>query len=213
MKVPRIAPSILSADFSRLGDAVRQVNAGHGDFVHIDVMDGSFVPEISYGQPVVRSLKPLTKLPFDVHLMTKHPETQLDSFAEAGADYITFHFESTVHHHRLIEEIHKLGKKAGIAIVPSTPVAFINEVLPHVDLVLVMSVNPGYGGQQFISRCIEKIKQLVEIQLYDGNNFLISVDGGINEKNISLVFAAGADIVVSGTAFFSGALKWEEIKK
>jgi ribulose-phosphate 3-epimerase len=212
MKLPRISPSILAADFSSLGTAIKQIEAGHGDFVHIDVMDGSFVPEISYGQPVVRILRPLTSLPFDVHLMTEHPENKIESFAEAGADYITFHFENTVHHHRLIEVIHQLGKKAGIAIVPSTPVAFLSEILPFVDLVLVMSVNPGFGGQKFIHLCVEKIKQLADIQKSGGNNFVISVDGGVNEKNVSLVFTAGADIVVSGTAFFSGALKWEQLK-
>jgi ribulose-phosphate 3-epimerase len=212
MKVPGISPSILSADFSRLGDAIRQIEEQRGSFVHIDVADGSFVPEITYGQPVVRSLRPLTALPFDVHLMTEHPETQIESFAASGADMLTFHFENTVHHHRIIEVIHKLGKKAGIALVPSTPVAVLSEILPYIDLVLVMTVNPGFGGQQFIHLCIEKIKKLADIQSNAGNNFLISVDGGVNAQNISLVIDAGADIIVSGSAFFSGALKWENIK-
>jgi ribulose-phosphate 3-epimerase len=212
MKVPRISPSILSADFSRLGDAIRQIEAGNGSFVHIDVMDGSFVPEISYGQPVIRALRPLTSLPFDVHLMTEHPENKIESFAEAGADILTFHLESTVHHHRIIEVIHKLGKKAGIALVPSTPVAALSEILPYIDLVLVMTVNPGFGGQQFIHLCVEKIKQLADIQRKRSNSFLISVDGGVNEQTVSLVIDAGADIIVSGSTFFSGALKWENVK-
>ncbi|MDR3284655.1 MAG: ribulose-phosphate 3-epimerase [Treponema sp.] len=210
-KMPRLAPSLLSADFSCLGDALRFIETRGGSFVHFDVMDGSFVPEISYGQPVIRSLKSATSLPFDVHLMVEHPETQIESFAKAGADYITFHAENTVHHRRIVQMIHGLGKKAGIALVPSTPVAAINEVIPYIDLILVMSVNPGFGGQQFIQLCIEKIKKLADIQQKKGNNFLISVDGGINEKNISLVIGAGADIIVSGSAFFSGALKWEQV--
>jgi ribulose-phosphate 3-epimerase len=212
MKIPCISPSILSADFSRLGDAIRQIEAGTGGFVHIDVMDGSFVPEISYGQPVVRALRPLTALPFDVHLMTEHPENKIESFAEAGADILTFHVENTVHHHRIIQVIHDLGKKAGIALVPSTPVAAVSEILPYIDLVLVMSVNPGYGGQQFIHLCVEKIKQLSDIQKTGGNNFLISVDGGVNEQNVSHIIAAGANIIVAGSAFFSGTLKWEDVK-
>jgi ribulose-phosphate 3-epimerase len=208
-KQPRIAPSLLSADFSRLDDALRRIEAGKGSLVHFDVMDGGFVPEISYGQPVIRSLKPRTNLPFDVHLMVAHPETQVESFAKAGADYITFHWENTVHHHRLIQLIHDLGKKAGIAIVPSTPVAVLDEVIPLVDLILVMSVNPGFGSQQFIDSSIEKIRRLADIQQKRGNTFLISVDGGITGQNISTVTGAGADIIVSGSAFFSGALKGE----
>ena len=142
-----LAPSLLSADLADLKGAVKLVEENGGSVIHIDVMDGRFVPQISYGQPVVQCLRPLTKLPFDVHLMVEHPEEQADTFAAAGADWITFHHEACIHSHRLIKHIHDLGKKAGISIVPSTPVSAVSELLEYVDLVLVMTVNPGFGGQ------------------------------------------------------------------
>jgi ribulose-phosphate 3-epimerase len=208
MKLPLLAPSLLSADFSQAGSALSLIKEKHGSLVHIDVMDGTFVPEISYGEPVVRSLRPHSDLPFDVHLMVEHPETHIESFAEAGADFITFHAENTVHQHRIVQHIHSLGKKAGIAIVPSTPVDALAEILPYVDLVLVMSVNPGFGGQSIIPRCIEKITALKDIRTARGYAYQISVDGGITEKTAQSVIDAGADIVVSGSAFFSGKLNW-----
>ena len=159
-----LAPSLLSADFSNLEKAVKQIEDNKGTVVHIDVMDGQFVPEITYGQPVVRSIRKLTKLPFDVHLMVMNPENQIEPFAKAGADWITFHYEATAHSHRLIQKIHELGKKAGIAICPGTPVSVLEEILPDVDLVLVMTVNPGWGGQVLIPGCVKKVELLKKIR-------------------------------------------------
>lgn len=210
MKNTLLAPSLLSADFSNLASAVKKIENDGGSIIHIDVMDGHFVPPISYGQPIIKSIRKLTKLPFDVHLMVEKPELMVDSFIEAGADWITFHYESTVHMDRLINHIKGSGKKCGISIVPSTPVSFLSQVLPLVDLVLVMSVNPGYGGQSFIPYSIEKIRELKKIREENNLSFKISVDGGVNEKNASEISQAGADILVSGSSFFSGKLKWEK---
>lgn len=204
-----LAPSLLSADLADLKNAVKIIENNGGTVVHIDVMDGRFVPQISYGQPVVQSLRPYTKLPFDVHLMVEHPEEQVESFAKAGADWITFHHEACVHSHRLVQKIHDLGKKAGISIVPSTPVSAIKEMLEYVDLVLVMTVNPGFGGQKLIPSCVKKITELVELRKQLGLDFMISVDGGVNAETIGSVADAGADVIVSGSAFFSGKLNWE----
>jgi len=209
MKETLLAPSLLSADFADLKSAVKKIENEGGSVVHIDVMDGQFVPQITYGQPVIKSIRKLTKLPFDIHLMVEKPELMVDSFAQAGGDWITFHYESTVHIDRLISLIHSLGKKCGISIVPSTPVAALSEILPLVDLVLVMSVNPGFGGQSFIPYTLQKISQLKKIRSEKSLSFKISVDGGINEKNYAEVAEAGADILVSGSSFFSGKLKWE----
>lgn len=203
-----LAPSLLSADFSNLTEAFEKIENYGGKAVHIDVMDGQFVPEITYGQPVVRSVRKLSKLPFDVHLMVKNPELQIESFVKAGADWITFHLEAAVHSHRIIQHIHELGKKAGISIVPSTPVAALKELLEYVDIVLVMTVNPGYGGQVLIPSCVEKVKELKRIREEKGYNFKISVDGGVNSDTLKTVLDAGTDIVVSGSAFFNGSLKW-----
>lgn len=203
-----LAPSLLSADFSNLENALNTIEKNNGGAVHIDVMDGRFVPQITYGQPVVKSLRALTQLPFDVHLMVEHPECQIESFALSGADWITFHFENTVHVHRIVQQIHSLGKKAGIAICPATPVDFISEILPEIDIVLVMTVNPGFGGQKLIPSCVKKIAALKETREKFGYGYKISVDGGVNAETAAMVVNAGADIVVSGSAFFSGALKW-----
>ncbi len=210
MKKTLLAPSLLSADFSDLAGAIRKIENDGGSIVHIDVMDGQFVPQITYGQPVIKSIRPLTDLPFDVHLMVEKPELMVDSFAEAGADWITFHYESTIHIDRLIHHIHDLGKKCGISIVPSTPVSALSQILHLVDLVLVMSVNPGFGGQSFIPYALDKISELKKIRAERGLDFNISVDGGVNEKNFSEIAEAGADILVSGSSFFSGKLKWEK---
>lgn len=203
-----LAPSLLSADFSNLTEAFEKIENYGGKAVHIDVMDGQFVPEITYGQPVVRSVRKLSKLPFDVHLMVENPELQIESFAKAGADWITFHLEAAVHSHRIIQHIHELGKKAGISIVPSTPVTALKELLEYVDIVLVMTVNPGYGGQVLIPSCVEKVKELKRIREEKGYNFKIAVDGGVNSDTLKTVLDAGTDIVVSGSAFFNGSLKW-----
>lgn len=209
MNTPVLAPSLLSADFGSLKEAISQIENNNGKVVHIDVMDGQFVPEITYGQPVVRSMRPLTSLPFDVHLMVEHPENQIESFAKAGADWITFHLEAAVHAHRLVQQIHELGKKAGISIVPSTPVSALSEMLEYADIILVMTVNPGFGGQSIIPSCVKKIEELKRIREEHGYNYLISVDGGVNPKTLQSVLDAGADVIVSGSAFFNGSLKWE----
>ena len=208
MKTPILAPSLLSADFASLGDEIKKIESNCGEAVHIDVMDGSFVPEITYGQPVIRSVRKLTKLPFDVHLMIEKPELHINSFAEAGADWITFHYEATSHAHRIIQMIHNLGKKAGVAVCPGTPVAVLSEILPCADIILVMTVNPGWGGQKIIPSCVEKVAELKTIREKKGYGYLISVDGGINNETLRSVLDAGTDIVVSGSSFFNGSLKW-----
>lgn len=202
-----LAPSILSADFSRLAEGIAFIEKNGGDWVHIDVMDGSFVPNISFGQGVTASLRPLTKLPFDVHLMINNPENHIDTFAQAGADYITFHYENVIHHHRLTERIHQLGKKVGISIVPSTAVSAIVELLPFVDLVLIMTVNPGFGGQKMIPECLKKITCLKTMREEKHLSYKLSVDGGVTADTIGMVAQAGSDIAVSGSAFFSGTLQ------
>lgn len=206
MNKMHLAPSLLSADFSNLEKAVKQIEDNKGTVVHIDVMDGQFVPEITYGQPVVRSIRKLTKLPFDVHLMVMNPENQIEPFAKAGADWITFHYEATAHSHRLIQKIHELGKKAGIAICPGTPVSVLEEILPDVDLVLVMTVNPGWGGQVLISGCVKKVELLKKIREEKGYKYMISVDGGVNKDTLPVVISAGTDVVVSGSSFFKNEL-------
>lgn len=207
-----LAPSLLSADLADLKNAVKFAEAGSAGILHIDVMDGRFVSQISYGQPVVKSLRNITKLPFDIHLMTEHPEAQVDSFAEAGADWITFHYEACVHSHRLMQHIKSLGKKAGISIVPSTPAAAVRELLEYADIVLVMTVNPGFGGQKIIPSCVRKISELKKMREETGADFKISVDGGVNASTVSSVIQAGADIIVSGSAFFTGEFKTENLK-
>lgn len=208
MKTPVLAPSLLSADFSNLESAFKQIEKNNGSVVHIDVMDGQFVPEITYGQPVVRTIRKLSKLPFDVHLMVENPENQINSFADAGADWITFHYEATAHSHRLIQMIHERGLKAGVAICPGTPISVLSELLNSVDIILVMTVNPGWGGQKIIPSCVEKVAALKKLREEKGYNYLISVDGGINSDTIQSVIDAGVDVIVSGSAFFNNSLKW-----
>lgn len=210
---PVLAPSLLSADFANLGAEIKKIEDNNGSLVHIDVMDGIFVPQISFGQPVVKSIRKCTKLPFDVHLMIEHPENQIETFAECGADAITFHYEAAVHHHRIIQRIHDLGKKAGISIVPSTPVSAIKEILPFVDLVLVMTVNPGYGGQKLIPECLKKVTELKNIRQNEGFRYIISVDGGVNNETLPSVLEAGTDVAVSGSSFFSGSFNWNGEKQ
>ena len=208
---PVLAPSLLSADFASLGSEIKKIEDNNGSVVHIDVMDGIFVPQISFGQPVVKAIRKCTDLPFDVHLMIEHPENQIQTFAESGADWITFHYEAAVHHHRIIQQIHSYGKKAGISIVPSTPVSAIKELLPFVDFILVMTVNPGYGGQKLIPECLKKVTELKNIRQESNFGYIISVDGGVNNETLHSVLEAGTDVVVSGSSFFSGSFKWETL--
>ena len=208
MKNQILAPSLLSADFADLGGEIKKIENNNGGAVHIDVMDGSFVPEITYGEPVIRSIRKLTKLPFDVHLMVDKPELHVASFAEAGADWITFHFEATNHAHRIIQMIHEKGKKAGVAVCPGTSLSILSEILPCADIILVMTVNPGWGGQKIIPSCVEKVAELKKYREEHGLNYRISVDGGINNDTLKSVIDAGTDIVGSGSCFFNGSLKW-----
>ncbi|MDO5773328.1 MAG: ribulose-phosphate 3-epimerase [Spirochaetales bacterium] len=204
-----LSPSLLSADFSDLNSAFKFIEEKSSSFVHVDVMDGHFVPQVSYGQPVISSIRKCTKLPFDVHLMIESPENSIVSYIESGADIVTFHIEATCHADRCVQLIHDAGKKAGIALCPATPLSAVEELLPFVDLVLVMSVNPGWGGQKLIPYTIEKIRKLADIQREKNFKYLISVDGGINQETLEDVLEAGTDIVVSGSSFFRGNLEWK----
>lgn len=204
-----LSPSLLSADFANLSNALKMIEEKNSSFVHVDVMDGHFVPQVSYGQPVISSIKKCSNLPFDVHLMVEKPENSIQSYIDAGADFVTFHFEATNHVDRCIQIIHENGKKAGIALCPSSPVSLLEEVLPFIDIVLIMTVNPGWGGQKLIPYTVNKVKKLADIQRDKGYNFKISVDGGINQNTLNSVLDAGTDIVVSGSSFFKGELKWE----
>ena len=198
----KIAPSLLSADFARIAEQIALVERGGADYLHIDVMDGRFVPNITWGPKIVKDMRRLSKLPFDTHLMIVEPERYVDDFARAGSDIITVHWEATVHAHRLIHQIKESGAKAGLAINPATPLVVLEEILPYLDLLLVMSVNPGFGGQRYIETSTAKIaaaRQLIDSR---GLPVELEVDGGVHEQNAASVAGAGADVLVMGAGIF-----------
>jgi ribulose-phosphate 3-epimerase len=199
----RIAPSILSADFARLGEAVAMAERGGADLIHVDVMDGHFVPNITIGVPVVKSLKRIAKVPLDVHLMIENPDLYIGPFAEAGASMVSVHVEAVRHIHRTVQAIKALGVQAGVAINPGTPVKALSEIAGDLDYVVVMSVNPGFGGQTFIPRSESKIREVRALLDEAGNPAPIEIDGGVDEQNVARVVAAGARIVVAGSAVFN----------
>ncbi|HEY9685825.1 MAG TPA: ribulose-phosphate 3-epimerase [Coleofasciculaceae cyanobacterium] len=195
-----VAPSILSADFARLGEELRMLEAAGADWIHVDVMDGMFVPNITLGPPIIQALRPHSSLPFDVHLMIEKPERYLADFRDAGADIITVHVETSPHLHRTLSEIRRLGCKAGVSLNPSTPVSTLENVLDDLDLILIMSVNPGFGGQSFIPQALQKLAQ-VKAMIGD-RPIHLEVDGGISPQNAEQVRAAGANVLVAGSAVF-----------
>ncbi|TQL16585.1 ribulose-5-phosphate 3-epimerase [Zymomonas mobilis] len=203
-KLPLIAPSILSADFAHLGEEVTAIDQAGADWIHIDVMDGHFVPNITIGPMVVKALRPYSQKPFDVHLMIAPVDSYIDAFAEAGADIISFHPEAGAHPHRTIQHIKSLGKKAGLVFNPATPLSWLDYLIDDLDLIMVMSVNPGFGGQKFIKTQLTKINDIRKRITASGRDIRLEVDGGIDAQTAPLAVEAGADVLVAGTASFKG---------
>jgi ribulose-phosphate 3-epimerase len=209
-KKRKIAPSILAADFSKLGQQVKMVEEGGAEVIHVDVMDGHFVPNITIGPLIVKALRPVTNLPLDVHLMIENPGNYIDAFAKAGADYLTVHVEACPHLHRVIQAIKEKNVKAGVALNPHTPLSSISDIIEEVDLVLIMSVNPGFGGQRFIPNALNKLRATQQLLIERGLTHIeVEVDGGVKMENIKAISDAGAELIVSG----SGVYKTEDPQK
>ncbi len=211
--MPIIAPSMLSADFLNLGRDIEMVNNSEADWFHLDVMDGRFVPNISYGMPIIAQMKKLAKKTMDVHLMIVEPEKYFEDFKKAGADILTVHYEASTHLHRSLQAIKALGMKAGVSLNPHTPVSVLEDIITEIDLVLIMSVNPGFGGQKFIQQAVNKISKVKAMINEAGCNTLIEVDGGVTLDNAGMLIAAGADALVAGNTVFSSADPADTIKK
>lgn len=208
-----IAPSLLAADFLNLEQNCKMLDESEADYFHLDVMDGRFVPNISFGMSIIKQMRKTTKKFFDVHLMILEPEKYAEEFKEAGADGLTVHYEACPHLHRNLQQIHNLGMKAGVAINPHTPVSFLRDVIKDIDLVCLMSVNPGFGGQSFISHSLDKIRELKKLITDHGASTLIEVDGGVSPDNAAEIIAAGADVLVAGSAVFKSDDPIETIRK
>lgn len=207
----KVAPSILSADFSKLGADVQEICEFGADYIHVDVMDGAFVPNISFGAGVMKSLNNVTTIPYDVHLMIEDPDRYIEDFVTPNTEFITVHQEACRHLDRTIQHIHSTGVKAGVALNPATPIVMVEDVLDKVDMILIMSVNPGFGGQKFIPRALDKIRRLDEIRKTNGYDFVIEVDGGVNLQNCEELKSVGTDILVAGSAVFKAEDRKEAI--
>jgi ribulose-phosphate 3-epimerase len=197
-----LSPSILNADFLKLGDAVELVNRSKADWLHLDIMDGVFVPNLSFGFPIIQQIAAISAKPLDVHLMITEPNRHIERFRECGASILTVHYEACLHLHRTVQHIHSLGMKAGVAVNPHTPVHQLRDILKDLDLVLIMTVNPGYGGQKFIPYSIEKVRELKSLISHIGSKALIEVDGGVDDTTAPALLAAGVDVLVAGTYIF-----------